>query len=533
MSGIAGAFVLPSSHSQETVFNRLKHMVPKLDNRGQAGFGIAAFMHAKGIRYIRSCRPPRELVTIDCDGQDANFKPHVAIAHIRNPSSKENGGSVAQPVDNHKAGYRHLALSLNGALVNADELRKELLAQGHSFDGTTDAELLLKFIEHICQRAYWQHALPVNYESVFRDIDGRIDGAVSALVLDGEGNLIAFRNSSGLRPLEFMQTEDGSILFASENSAFAGLQGKTEEISPGHIKCLDGKTGECLNSFVGHARHSPKLCVYETLYIGNLETSIRGQSHLATRHNIGVTLGGTISPKVAAEMGSAPIVVSSMPHTGGPYADGLFASLAEKHCAFVQRREVIATQLQQRTLIGIVGTRNSVIAQKYCVDAESDVRGRAIMMVDEALIRGDTSRAVTEMLHAAGAKAVHWAIGSPPIVAPNYYGMGIETIDELAFWKVWKTLPPEKRIESLSFHKIEPQTLRMIESKIALSINAASITFLPFHALIPLLPGGYDGIDLSPFTFEMPTPAGEKRANENLNRLTTNLAFTERTEVTS
>lgn len=106
MSGIAGAFVLPSSHSQETVYNRLKHMVPKLDNRGQAGFGLAAFMHAKGIRYIRSCRPPRELVTIDCDGQDANFRPHVAIAHIRNPSSQENGGNVAQPVDNHKAGCR-------------------------------------------------------------------------------------------------------------------------------------------------------------------------------------------------------------------------------------------------------------------------------------------------------------------------------------------------------------------------------------------------------------------------------------------
>jgi glutamine phosphoribosylpyrophosphate amidotransferase len=533
MSGIAGAFVLPSSHSQGTVYDRLKHMVPKLENRGQVGFGLAAFMHANGTRYMRSGRPPRELMTLDCDGQDANFRPHVAIAHIRSPSSKENGGSLAQPVDNQKAGCHQLVLSSNGALANTDELRKELIAQGHSFDGTMDAELLLKLVENICQEAYWQHDLQVNYENVFRALDGRIDGAVSALLLDGEGNLIAFRNSSGLRPLEFMQTEDGFILFASENSAFAGLQGKTEEISPGHIRYVDGKTGECFQSFVGHARHSPKLCVYETLYIGNLETSIQGQSHLATRHKIGVTLGETISQRVEAEMGYVPVVVSSMPHTGGPYADGLFASLTEKYSASVERREVIATKLQQRTLIGVLGTRKSVIAQKYCVEAESNVRDKAIIMVDEALIRGDTSRAVTQMLHAAGAKAVHWAIGSPPVVAPNYYGMGIETIDELAFWRIWKTLPPDKRLESLCFHKMGPQTLRVIESKIAVSINAASVTFLPFHALKPLLPGGSDGIDLSPFTFEMPTPEGEKRANENLNRLITNFAFTQPTEVTS
>lgn len=130
MSGIAGAFVLPRSHSQGTVYDRLKHMVPKLENRGQAGFGLAAFMHANGTRYIRSGRPPRELMTLDCDGQDSNFRPHVAIAHIRSPSSKENGG-LPQPVDNHKAGCRHLVLSSNGALANTNELRKELIAQGH------------------------------------------------------------------------------------------------------------------------------------------------------------------------------------------------------------------------------------------------------------------------------------------------------------------------------------------------------------------------------------------------------------------
>ncbi|MFH0302674.1 hypothetical protein AAFX91_37025 [Bradyrhizobium sp. 31Argb] len=524
MSGIAGAFLLPS-RSQKTVYDRLKHMVPKLENRGQAGFGVAAFMHAKGFQYTKSCRPPRDFATIDYDEQGANFRPHVAIAHIRTPSSRENSDGDVQPLDNHKAGHRHLTVCLNGALANADELKEELLAQGYRFGSRTDAELPLKLIERICQKDYWQHALPVDYEKVFRDIDVRIDGAIIALLLDGQGNLTAFRNRSDLRPLEFMKTEDGFVLFASENCAFSGLQGQADEILPSHIKYVDGQTGDCITRFVGRAGHSPKLCAYETLYLGNTKTSIRGHSHLSTRHNIGVTLGRIISPTLVVETGSAPIIVSSMPRTGKPYADVLFASLAEQQGALVQRHEVIATCCSERTLIGIAGERKSLIAQKYRV-ASKDVTGRTIIIADEALIRGDTSRAVTEMLLAAGAKAVHWAIGSPPIVAPNYYGMGIDTIDELAFWKVWKTLPPEARQNSLRFHKIESQTLTVIERHIALSINAASVTYLPFHSLVSLLPQGHDGIDLSPFTVEMPTPAGQKRANENLNRLVADLAFT-------
>ncbi|WOH64063.1 hypothetical protein [Bradyrhizobium sp. BWA-3-5] len=524
MSGVAGAVLLPSSRSRETVYDRLKHMLPKLALRGQAGFGLAAFMHEKRVQYTKSSQPPRDLTTIDYDEQYADFRPHAAIAHIRSPSSREHDENDVQPVHNHQAGYRHLAISLDGALVNADEIRKELLAQGHSFDGETDAELLLKLIERTCQAHYWRHGLPVNHKTLFREIDNRIDGAVSALLLDGEGNLIAFRNRYGLRPLEFMQTDDGFLLFASENCAFSGLQGKAEEILPGHIKYVNGRTGECLDRSVCDARHNTRLCAYETLYLGSPDTSKR-QSHLETRYNIGAALGKLIAPRLTAEVGTAPIIVSSMPRTGGPYADGLFASLVEDGAIF-RRQEVIATQFSQRTLVGIVDKRISLISKKYRV-AEKDVADSTIIMVDEALIRGDTSRAVTNMLLSAGAKAVHWAIGSPPIVAPNYYGMGIDTMEELAFWQIWKTLQPEQRKQSLRFHNIEPQMLRVIESTIAVSINSATVTYLPFQVLVSLLPQGHNGIDLSPFTFEMPTPAGQKRANKNLDKLISDLPFPE------
>lgn len=87
MSGVAGAFLLPSSHSQQTVYDRLKHMVPKLALRGQAGFGLAAYMHGKRVQYTRSSQSPSELINFDYNEQYANFRPRAAIAHISSPSS--------------------------------------------------------------------------------------------------------------------------------------------------------------------------------------------------------------------------------------------------------------------------------------------------------------------------------------------------------------------------------------------------------------------------------------------------------------
>ncbi|MGY4473770.1 hypothetical protein [Bradyrhizobium sp. USDA 3364] len=128
-------------------------------------------------------------------------------------------------------------------------------------------------------------------------------------------------------------------------------------------------------------------------------------------------------------------------------------------------------------------------------------------------------RTVTNMLLAAGVKAVHWGIGSPPIVAPNYYGVDIEAIDELAFWQAWKRLSAQQQKQSLLFKDIEPHVLQSVESRIAAAINATTVTYLPFYRLSSLLPRGSEGVDLSPFTFEMPTSAGQSRANRDLHSL--------------
>ncbi|QAU43812.1 hypothetical protein XH83_35605 (plasmid) [Bradyrhizobium sp. CCBAU 53351] len=478
-------------------------------------------MHKQGIRYGRAFQSSSASVRIDPNEQDRRFRPHVAIAQVRSRCRELSDGVDLQSIHNNAGTSRHLAISLDEALVNARELRGAFLAQEQRSTVNTDAELLLKCIERCCERHYWRHGLAANYETVFREIDDRIDGAISALFLDGDGNLIAYRNRSGLRPLETMQTDDGFLLFASENCAFAALEGKTRQISPGHITYVDGTTGGSVSRAVHNGRHKARLCAYEALYLGSPNTSVEGHSHFETRYNIGAALGGIVAQRLQAEADPTCTLVSSKPRTGGPFADGLYASLAE-YGLLAERREVVATTFLQRTLIGTTDERKSRISQKYRV-LETDLTKTSVVIVDEALIRGDTSRAVTSMLLTAGAKAVHWAIGSPPIVAPNYYGMGINTLDELAFWQIWKRLPSEQRTQSLRFHKMEPHVLRLIESNIATSINAASITYLPFPLLESLLPLRPESFDLSPFTFEMPTRAGQERADRNLRELVADL----------
>ncbi|MBH5371046.1 hypothetical protein HZZ16_23470 [Bradyrhizobium sp. CNPSo 4016] len=477
-------------------------------------------MHKEGIRYAKAVGLSSDSVRIENIERNLNFRPHVAIAQVHSRC----GTDGVLPICTTESAGRNFAISLDGAVINSSELRGELLAEGYRMGGSTDAELLLDWLEVSCEREYWRNNLPVNYEKVFREIDDRIDGAISVLLLDREGNLVAYRNRFGLRPLEFMQTDDGFLLFASENCAFIGLEGKVQQIFPGHIKYVDGKKGRCVDHYMGTGRSKAKLCAYEILYLGNPNTSVEGQLHRETRYNIGVALGGLVAQRLQEAPDSTPTIVSSMPHTGGPYADGLFASLA-KHGVSTRRQEVVTTQSLQRTLIGRPSERKSRIAQKYLVQLTNLADSR-IIIVDEALIRGDTSQAVTKMLLAAGAKAVHWAIGSPPIVAPNYCGVGIDTLEELAFWRIWKRLPPGERKRSLRFHKMEPQILQIIESNIAAFISAATITYLPFRILEALLPSR-DGFDLSPFTFEMPTPAGQKRADRNFRELTADLSYSE------
>ncbi|MET4790895.1 glutamine phosphoribosylpyrophosphate amidotransferase [Bradyrhizobium japonicum] len=266
MSGVAGAFLCASSEPWSRVVDQLKKMIPTLALRGQAGVAVSAFMQERGIRHGRAFQSDDNSLRIDGIEQEPRFRPHVAIAQIRSGSCGTRGDGDVQSTPS-----RHFAISLDGALVNAHELRSELLAQGRLIDTNTDAELLLRWIERSCERKYWRRGLPADYEAIFRELDDRIDGAISALLLDMNGDLVAYRNRSGLRPLETMRASNGFLLFASENCAFAGLKGETQQLLPGSIRRVDAKSGRSVDHILNSRGCKAKLCALRNSLFGKSE----------------------------------------------------------------------------------------------------------------------------------------------------------------------------------------------------------------------------------------------------------------------
>ncbi|MCX5545735.1 glutamine amidotransferase class-II [Paraburkholderia sp. CNPSo 3076] len=520
MAGIAAAFKLPDSVSDETVLSCLGKIAAKLTNRGQCGADLLVFSEKTGTtRYRSDCLPSKYIPIEQSEYAITISQPvSVGLAHIHNHVSVQSDPSDVQPRSNsefdHNEKNTFSAISLNGALVNGHDLKDELQKHGVVLNRNDDAEIFMRFVELICRRDYWKFGEPVNYERVFREIDLRIDGAVSVLLLDGHGNLVAYRNQGGIRPLDFMNTTDKFVLFASENGAFIDFDGECEEVLPSHIKVLDAQTGLLTDHFVGAEKHPATLCAFESIYIGSLETKNKNQRHESTRYKIGSELSELMHQKIWYGQHSEPITISSMPDTGRPYADGLFSQLSKKYPTNYERVEVVRLNLSKRTLIGDVRQRKSLINQKYQV-IDVRVSGRTIVIVDEALIRADTSKDVTQKLIDAGASSIHWVIGSPPIIAPNYYGVGIQHMEELAFWKVWRRLPDHIKQCGLSLQNMDPSMIRIIEQEIALFIKADSVTYLPLQSLIEVLPGGDSCNDLSPFTLRMPTQGGQRLAAQN------------------
>lgn len=507
MSGIAGIIQLPSTHASKTeLTKRLALLIERQGNRGQMGFGVTFLSLKNQFHSSQSTQPAYAL------GAAEILQPRAgkaAIAHIHNSEHKMTSKQDAQPISS-----AFTSISLSGAIVNYDELKSELINEDVFFHGDSDAELFLRLVDYMCRKQSLTPS-PIDYSKLFKEIDTRIDGAISVLLMDAEGFVIAYRNKNGLRPLNFMQASDGFMLFASENNAFAGFEGKQDEIQPSHIKIVDIKTGECLDCFVGNARHAAKLCAYETLYLGNPLTKADGQAYDDIRHAIGQALGRRMALRIKAE--ADKIVVASMPETGRPYADGLYTALVDTLGYEVERREVIELKSKQRTL-GAGDKRDALIKEKYHLTGQA-LLGKTLIIADEALIYGDTSRAVTELLRKTGVESVHWAIGSAPIVAPNYYGVGIREMDNLAFWKVWQTLPTDSQQQVLQFDKMRPDILQALEASMANYIGSTSLTYLPYSSLINLLPDGAEHNDLSPFTLDMPTEAGQRLADANLKKL--------------
>ncbi|MFQ5931843.1 MAG: amidophosphoribosyltransferase [Nitrospiraceae bacterium] len=372
-----------------------------LQHRGQEGSGIVSsngeeFFHEKGMGLVADIFTKPVLKRLP--GQ-------MAIGHNRYSTAGESSLKNVQPLIVNFA-FGNLALAHNGNLINASMLRNELEAYGAIFQSTADSEVIIHLIAH--SRAETLLARVI-------DALSQVRGAFSVVLLTDD-SVIAARDPYGFRPLSLGHLKDSWIV-ASETCAFDLIGAEyAREIKPGELVVLNS---EGVTSYSPFAKTRPAMCVFEYVYFSRPDSKIFGGNAVyLTRKALGRQL--------AREAWVDADIVIPVPDSGVPAAMGYSeGSGIPFETGLIRNHYVGRTFIEPEQSIRHFGV-------KIKLNAISEVlEGKRVVVVDDSIVRGTTSRKIVKMIRQAGAREVHMRISSPPIVSPCFYGIDTPTRKEL------------------------------------------------------------------------------------------------------
>lgn len=318
-----------------------------------------------------------------------------------------------------------LALAHNGNLTNTEVLREALATSDHRHINTgSDSEVLLNVLASELDRACGGRSLqPADLFRAVRGVHARVRGSYAVIVLIAGHGLLAFRDPYGIRPLCFGRNDaDGDIMVASESVALEGTGFRLErDIQPGEALFvdLDGRmlTEQCADS--------PTLnpCIFEFVYLARPDSVLDGISVYQARLNMGETL----AQRVISVMPPSEIdVVIPVPESSRPSAMQLAWKLGRPYReGFVKNRYVGRTFIMPGQAV-----RKKSVRQKLNAITQ-EFAGRNVLLVDDSIVRGTTSREIVQMAREAGARKVYLASAAPPVRYPNVYGIDMPTGAEL------------------------------------------------------------------------------------------------------
>src|SRR5256712_130283 len=380
---------------------------------------------------------------------------HMAIGHNRYSTAGDTNLKNVQPLTVNFS-FGNLALAHNGNLINATMLRNELEAYGAIFQSSTDSEVIIHLIAH--SRADTLLARVI-------DALNQVRGAFSVVLLTDKG-VIAARDPYGFRPLCLGRMKE-SWLVASETCAFDLIGADcVREIEPGELVVLDQ---DGVSSYRPFPKTKPAMCVFEYVYFSRPDSKIFGSNAVyLTRKALGRQL--------AKEAWVNADIVIPVPDSGVPaalgYAEG---SGTPFEIGLIRNHYVGRTFIEPEQSIGKFGV-------KIKLNAVPEVlAGKRVVVVDDSIVRGTTSRKIVKMLRQAGAQEIHMRISSPPIVSPCFYGIDTPTKKELIG----------------SSHTIQ---------EIRKYITADSLAYLSLEGMLKAAPGSPEQYCNACFTEHYPIP---------------------------
>jgi amidophosphoribosyltransferase len=404
--GVIGVF----SEDEEKVPHLVYYGLYALQHRGQESAGIAV-SHNGQIDYHKDMGLVPEVFTNDVFNK---LKGDIGIGHVRYSTTGDSHPENAQPlVAKYKKGT--IALAHNGNLVNAEALREILEDEGVIFQTSTDSEVIVNLLAR-----YYKNGIVNSVKKVMEVLKGAF-----AVVINTDNKLIGIRDPYGLRPLCIGKLEDGYML-ASETCALDAAGAEfVRDVEPGEIVVIDSNG---LESIKRDKWCRKNLCVFELIYFARPDSSIDGINVYMSRNEAGRIL--------AKEAPVDADIVIGVPDSGTPAAIGFAEESGIPYgIGLIKNKYVGRTFIQPKQELREQGVKIKLNVLK------ENVAGKRVVMVDDSIVRGTTSRRIVDMLKKAGAKEVHVRVSSPPVKYPCYFGIdtpyrkylvgAMKTIDEI------------------------------------------------------------------------------------------------------
>ncbi len=381
-----------------------------LQHRGQEGVGLA-FYQGKSLKVIK-----REGLILEALKEEdlKGIRGKVGIAHVRYSTSGEKAGENLQPIVRRVRG-KEVALAHNGNLKNYLPLKEKLKGEGYTFNHSSDSEVFLVLME----RGKGEIPFKVLEEdeellSSLLYALREVRGAYNLLMLY-EGKLVALRDPLGFRPL-CVGLKGKSLYFSSESVSLTLLGAEyLREVKPGEIVVVDERG---IRSYHFNTPDGEKKCAFEFVYFARPDSYVFGRSVYEVRKEIGKIL--------AQEDDVEGDLVVPVPDSGLVPALGY---AQEKKLPL--ELGLIRNHYAGRSFIEPTQRRRDLKVLMKLSPNEWVLKGKRIILIDDSIVRGTTSKRIVQLLKGVGVKEIHLRVASPPVISPCYYGIDTPTYEEL------------------------------------------------------------------------------------------------------
>jgi len=418
MCGVIG-IVSDKENASLSIYNGLT----VLQHRGQDAAGMAVSDKTDRLKLHKDNGLVRDV--FQNNQMQKMMGSTYGIGHNRYPTAGCSDSEEAQPFYvNSPCG---LSLVHNGNLVNTEKLKQELIMKDlRHVNTTSDSEIILNIYAKALHGKIQKGLTADRILEAVDEVHNRVDGGYAVIIMIVGHGLLAFRDPNGIRPLMYGKKNNKQHMIASENVAHncLGYNKSLEDIKPGQAIFIN-LNGEVFKSIYSkEAAFNP--CIFEYVYLARPDSTINSVNVYKSRLNMGTSLANKIKKTFSKEDLNSIDVVIPIPDTSRTSALPLSLELKIKlREGFVKNRYIGRTFIMPGQKI-----RKKSVRQKLNT-INSEFKDKNVLLIDDSIVRGNTSKQIVQMAREAGAKKVFFASASPPIRHPNVYGIDMPYVEEL------------------------------------------------------------------------------------------------------